>query len=236
MSCRRTACTSRSPGRRRCGTFPTARWRAANSPPIWCPRRWAGISCPTPSFVTGPPVSGMLQLWVDQPGDEVGDEPRARARTSSTCCPPARPGRLSAGAAGLRLRRRRGHAGARRRHPAAPDGGVRRADQQRRPQGRARPVRRRRTASTASTTASACTSRTSCAPCCGAGPASPSTTRRWRRSRGWVSSCGAISVGELREHITGREVDALRRRTVGLLDNPVMPTPDRRRPIPWPAF
>ena len=41
---------------------------------------------------------------------------------------------------------------------------------------------------------------------------------------------------DLREHITGREVDALRRRTVGLLDNPVMPTPDRRRPIPWPAF
>jgi len=41
---------------------------------------------------------------------------------------------------------------------------------------------------------------------------------------------------DLREYITGREVDALRRRTVGLLDNPVMPTPDRRRPIPWPAF
>ena len=41
---------------------------------------------------------------------------------------------------------------------------------------------------------------------------------------------------DLREHITGREVGALRRRTVGLLDNPVMPTPDRRRPIPWPAF
>ncbi len=37
-------------------------------------------------------------------------------------------------------------------------------------------------------------------------------------------------------HITGREVDALQARAVGLLDNPVMPTPDRRRPIPWPAF
>ena len=37
-------------------------------------------------------------------------------------------------------------------------------------------------------------------------------------------------------HITGREVDALHARAVGLLDNPVMPTPDRRRPIPWPAF
>ncbi|OBK72195.1 SCO1664 family protein [Mycobacterium sp. 1274761.0] len=45
------------------------------------------------------------------------------------------------------------------------------------------------------------------------------------------------TLGEqLREHITGREVDALRRRAVALLDNPVMPTPDRHRPIPWPAF
>jgi hypothetical protein len=41
---------------------------------------------------------------------------------------------------------------------------------------------------------------------------------------------------ELREHITRREVAALHARTVALLDNPVMPTPDRRRPIPWPAF
>jgi uncharacterized repeat protein (TIGR03843 family) len=37
-------------------------------------------------------------------------------------------------------------------------------------------------------------------------------------------------------HITAREIDALHARTVALLDNPVMPTPDRRRPIPWPAF
>ena len=41
---------------------------------------------------------------------------------------------------------------------------------------------------------------------------------------------------QLRGHITRREVDALRARVVALLDNPVMPTPDRRRPIPWPAF
>ena len=41
---------------------------------------------------------------------------------------------------------------------------------------------------------------------------------------------------ELRDHITPREVAALRSRIVGLLRNPVMPTPDRRRPIPWPAF
>jgi uncharacterized repeat protein (TIGR03843 family) len=41
---------------------------------------------------------------------------------------------------------------------------------------------------------------------------------------------------QLRGHITGREVDALRARVVALLGNPVMPIPDRRRPIPWPAF
>jgi uncharacterized repeat protein (TIGR03843 family) len=40
----------------------------------------------------------------------------------------------------------------------------------------------------------------------------------------------------LRPHITNREIDALYARAVGLLENPVMPTPDRRRPIPWPAF
>lgn len=45
------------------------------------------------------------------------------------------------------------------------------------------------------------------------------------------------SLGEeLREHITPGEVHALRRRAEDLLDNPVMPTPDRHRPIPWPAF
>jgi uncharacterized repeat protein (TIGR03843 family) len=41
---------------------------------------------------------------------------------------------------------------------------------------------------------------------------------------------------QLSAHITRREVAALRSRSVALLDNPVMPTPDRRRPIPWPAF
>jgi uncharacterized repeat protein (TIGR03843 family) len=41
---------------------------------------------------------------------------------------------------------------------------------------------------------------------------------------------------QLCEHITNREINALHARTVALLDNPVMPTPDRRRPIPWPAF
>jgi uncharacterized repeat protein (TIGR03843 family) len=45
------------------------------------------------------------------------------------------------------------------------------------------------------------------------------------------------ALGELLcGHITGREIDALHARTVALLDNPVMPAPDRHRPIPWPAF
>jgi uncharacterized repeat protein (TIGR03843 family) len=44
-------------------------------------------------------------------------------------------------------------------------------------------------------------------------------------------------LGEsLREHITGREVGALLARTTALLNDPVMPSPDRHRPIPWPAF
>lgn len=40
----------------------------------------------------------------------------------------------------------------------------------------------------------------------------------------------------LAPHITAGEIAALRLRAQGLLDNPVMPAPDRRRPIPWPAF
>ncbi|MBJ7464642.1 MAG: SCO1664 family protein [Mycolicibacterium sp.] len=43
-------------------------------------------------------------------------------------------------------------------------------------------------------------------------------------------------AAHLAEHITAGEVAALRARVVGLLDHPVMPTPDRHRPIPWPAF
>ncbi|MFZ0831560.1 MAG: SCO1664 family protein [Mycobacterium sp.] len=45
-----------------------------------------------------------------------------------------------------------------------------------------------------------------------------------------------VLADALRAHITGHEVVALRRRAEALLDNPVMPSPDRRRPIPWPAF
>lgn len=41
---------------------------------------------------------------------------------------------------------------------------------------------------------------------------------------------------ELREHITAVEVAALCRRVRALLADPVMPDPNRRNPIPWPAF
>ncbi|WP_082958582.1 SCO1664 family protein [Mycobacterium sp. E3198] len=41
---------------------------------------------------------------------------------------------------------------------------------------------------------------------------------------------------ELAGHITRAEVAALRGRALALLDNPIMPTPNRHRPIPWPAF
>jgi uncharacterized repeat protein (TIGR03843 family) len=41
---------------------------------------------------------------------------------------------------------------------------------------------------------------------------------------------------ELAGEITHAEIAALRRRTQTLLDDPVMPGPNRHRPIPWPAF
>ncbi|CAM5735060.1 SCO1664 family protein [Mycolicibacterium aubagnense] len=43
-------------------------------------------------------------------------------------------------------------------------------------------------------------------------------------------------AAELAPHLTRPEIAALRARVVELLDNPIMPTPDRHRPIPWPAF
>jgi uncharacterized repeat protein (TIGR03843 family) len=47
----------------------------------------------------------------------------------------------------------------------------------------------------------------------------------------------AGSLGdELAGHITRAEIAALRGRAHALLDNPVMPGPNRHRPIPWPAF
>ncbi|HYJ56612.1 MAG TPA: SCO1664 family protein [Mycobacterium sp.] len=53
---------------------------------------------------------------------------------------------------------------------------------------------------------------------------------------GLGDALGTDLGAELCCHITPREVAALRARVVALLRNPVMPTADRRRPIPWPAF
>jgi len=47
--------------------------------------------------------------------------------------------------------------------------------------------------------------------------------------------CDTLAA-ELAPHLTRHEIAALRARVVELLDNPIMPTPDRHRPIPWPAF
>jgi uncharacterized repeat protein (TIGR03843 family) len=53
---------------------------------------------------------------------------------------------------------------------------------------------------------------------------------------GFVDALHGPLADALRGHITSHEIVALRKRAEALLDNPVMPMPDRRRPIPWPAF
>ena len=47
---------------------------------------------------------------------------------------------------------------------------------------------------------------------------------------------GGLLGTELRAHITAAELAALSRRVRALLDDPLMPTPERSRPLPWPAF
>jgi uncharacterized repeat protein (TIGR03843 family) len=51
-----------------------------------------------------------------------------------------------------------------------------------------------------------------------------------------VEALGGAFADQLAEHLTAGEIRALRRRARDLLETPVMPGPDRRRPIPWPAF
>lgn len=53
---------------------------------------------------------------------------------------------------------------------------------------------------------------------------------------GLLACLGGSLADALAPHVTPAEVAALRRRAQDLLDNPVMPSPDRHRPIPWPAF
>ncbi len=51
-----------------------------------------------------------------------------------------------------------------------------------------------------------------------------------------AEALGGSFGDELSEHITRAELAALRRRAHALLDTPVMPGPNRHRAIPWPAF
>ncbi len=53
---------------------------------------------------------------------------------------------------------------------------------------------------------------------------------------GLVEALSGSLGDELAGHITRAEITALRRRACALLDDPVMPGPNRHRPIPWPAF
>ena len=54
--------------------------------------------------------------------------------------------------------------------------------------------------------------------------------------RGLATALDGELGAQLAEHVTAREVRALCGRARELLGDPVMPGPDRRRPIPWPAF
>jgi uncharacterized repeat protein (TIGR03843 family) len=55
-----------------------------------------------------------------------------------------------------------------------------------------------------------------------------------------VAGLGEALTGSLGDELAGRitwaEIAALRRRALALLNNPVMPGPNRHRAIPWPAF
>ena len=52
----------------------------------------------------------------------------------------------------------------------------------------------------------------------------------------FAEDLGGSLADTFAEWITRAEISALRRRAYALLDNPVMPGPNRHRPIPWPAF
>ncbi|WP_236056914.1 SCO1664 family protein [Mycobacterium sp. SM1] len=53
---------------------------------------------------------------------------------------------------------------------------------------------------------------------------------------GLADALGGPLTDALAGQISRREIAALRRRVQALLDHPVMPCPNRHRPIPWPAF
>jgi uncharacterized repeat protein (TIGR03843 family) len=51
-----------------------------------------------------------------------------------------------------------------------------------------------------------------------------------------IDALSGALTGALAKHISTAEIAALRGRACALLSNPVMPGPDRHRPVPWPAF
>ncbi|HEX7323590.1 MAG TPA: SCO1664 family protein [Mycobacterium sp.] len=53
---------------------------------------------------------------------------------------------------------------------------------------------------------------------------------------GLIDTLNGPLAATLRPHLTTAEIAALRRRARELVDHPVMPGPSRHRPIPWPAF
>ncbi|HEX5403091.1 MAG TPA: SCO1664 family protein [Pseudonocardiaceae bacterium] len=53
---------------------------------------------------------------------------------------------------------------------------------------------------------------------------------------GLIDALTGPLAAALKPHLTTAEIAALRRRARGLGDYPVMPSPDRYRAIPWPAF
>ena len=74
----------------------------------------------------GPAGRGMVQRWIEEPDDASTDTKHTGPDPVDLCSGRQGAVGLPVGVAGLRLHRRRSHAGPRRRHPAVPDGGVRR--------------------------------------------------------------------------------------------------------------
>ena len=176
----------------------------------------------------GPHGPGMVQVW-----QEPDPEQEAVTLVEEGC-----------GAARLeaRLRRHRrprpaGVAGPRGLRAAAPDGGLRRAREQRRPQGRPRAGDGATATGTASTTASPSTSSTSSAPSCGAGSASRCPRTTWPRCSASARSCPASSATCSRCTSPTRRSTPWPRAAAGCPSAAVMPAPRGSYPaIPWPPF
>ena len=145
---------------------------------------------------------------------------------------------LAGGAAGPRRARRARGARARGRPRAARDGGVRRGGQQRRPQGRARARRRRRPDLRGRPRAVPARRAQAAHRAVGLGRAAddPGGARAAARAAGALDGGGAFR-DELGEHVTRREVRALRSRVDAPAERPCFPEPAGYGPaIPWPAF